>query len=135
MVKPAFAQASNSNLDSQSPERKAKFLALASLCSASSSGVVTYAEIAKVLSVEESEVESWIIDAIRLNILSAKLSQPSKTVRVQRAYLEEFGSNDWKSLQQKLAAWDENLASVSEVVSEARRIGDTLEAPKSQVSA
>ncbi|KAL7413204.1 hypothetical protein BDY24DRAFT_390880 [Mrakia frigida] len=111
-------------LDKDLLTKKIRCLTLATLCSSSESNEVSYAEIAAALEVDEKDVEVWVIDVIRLSLLSAKLSQPTRTVRVQRAYIRSFGTVEWKALQARLAAWDENLASVESVVGEARRVGD-----------
>lgn len=88
--------------------------------------------------------------AIRLKLIAAKLSQPTRSVRVQRAYIRSFGSSEWATLQARLAAWDDkyvvpfrrgarvsargskadigcpfrSLANVESVVTEAKQIGE-----------
>lgn len=49
-------------LDADQLDRKMRLLDLASLCSRSVSREVPYSEIASVLSISESQVESWVID-------------------------------------------------------------------------
>lgn len=111
-------------LDGAALEKKVRLLTLVGLCASQEQTAVSYAEIAKALEVDEAEVEVWVIDAIRLKLIAAKLSQPTRSVRVQRAYIRSFGSSEWATLQARLAAWDDNLANVESVVTEAKQIGE-----------
>ena len=59
--------------------------------------------------------------AIRAKLISAKLSQTSKTLLVNRATARVFGHEQWEILEKKLLAWRTGLSSVLEVVAATKR--------------
>lgn len=59
--------------------------------------------------------------AIRAKLISAKLSQTTKTVLVSRATVRVFGHEQWEILEKRLLAWKAGLSSVLEVVAAAKR--------------
>lgn len=105
------------NLNSELIERKVKVLALAKnadeITSNSSSRSVTYADIAKSISVSVDEVEIWVIDAIRAGIIEGRLNQIEQRLDIHRiSPVGEFGQDQWKQIQTKLALWDANLSNI-----------------------
>jgi len=60
------------------------------------------------LSIEESEVESWIIKAISTNILDARLDQLRRVAVISRATQRVFTHKQWEQLAERLSGWKEN---------------------------
>lgn len=104
-------------------ERKIRLLDLASLCSQSVSRTVPYAEIAKVLEIDISEVEVWVIDVIRVGLVSGKLSQISQSLRVYKSVYRTFGEEQWRLLESRLSTWDQSIASILQTLAESRQSG------------
>eukprot|EP00559_Dactyliosolen_fragilissimus_P007835 CAMPEP_0184862768 /NCGR_PEP_ID=MMETSP0580-20130426/7636_1 /TAXON_ID=1118495 /ORGANISM="Dactyliosolen fragilissimus" /LENGTH=479 /DNA_ID=CAMNT_0027360747 /DNA_START=45 /DNA_END=1484 /DNA_ORIENTATION=+ len=88
---------------------------LLSLCSlATEHEEIPYDAIASTLQVTNDEVESWVIAAVSSGLLSAKMDQLQRVVMVERCVLRKFGMEEWKSLQQRLHVWKENVATIVE---------------------
>ncbi|KAJ3343601.1 hypothetical protein HDU93_007482 [Gonapodya sp. JEL0774] len=102
--------------------RKIGVLALVSVAGQHVPGKVDYKTLAKALEINESEVEMWVIDAIRLNLLDAKMDQLSKSVQVRRATYREFKEPQWKILQEHLDVWRKHLTGIVEVLEQAKRM-------------
>ncbi|EIN10991.1 PCI-domain-containing protein [Punctularia strigosozonata HHB-11173 SS5] len=107
-------------LDRAQLERKVRLLTLASLCFQNAGKDISYSTIASALQIEPSEVERWVIDVIRAQLLTGKLSQTSQTLRVIRAKARTFERAQWEVLESRLVAWKQGLSSVLQVVSTAR---------------
>ncbi|KAI9000684.1 PCI-domain-containing protein [Trametes punicea] len=100
---------------------KIRLLTLATLGFQNMGRDVPYSLIASALQVEPSQVESWVIDAIRAGLLSGKLSQTTQTLHVTRATARAFERAQWELLEKRLQTWKAGLASVLEVVSASRK--------------
>ncbi|TCD70003.1 hypothetical protein EIP91_005253 [Steccherinum ochraceum] len=109
------------DLDKAQLERKIRLLSLASLAFQNLGRDVSYSVLATALQVEQSDVERWVIDAIRAGLVSGKLSQTSQTFHVVRAKARVFERAQWESLEKRLAAWKAGLASVLEVVASTKK--------------
>jgi len=106
-------------LDRAALERKIRLLTLASLAShhlVPGAEELTYTLIASRLSVPESEVEEWVMSAIRANLLSGKLSQSTHTFRVYRASVRTFETAEWEQLEERTTAWRDGLTGVLSVL-------------------
>ncbi|KAI0722590.1 PCI-domain-containing protein [Earliella scabrosa] len=108
-------------LDNALLERKIRLLTLATLAFQNIGRDVPYSIIAAALQVELTQVESWVIDAIRAGLISGKLSQTTQTLHVTRATARAFEREQWEVLEKRLQAWKTGLASVLEVVSASRK--------------
>eukprot|EP00053_Salpingoeca_punica_P008240 m.74494 g.74494 ORF g.74494 m.74494 type:complete len:396 (+) comp14508_c0_seq1:135-1322(+) len=97
-------------LDEQELLRKVRLMALTSLCARSSS--LDFAGIAKAIQIPEDDVESWIIDVIRADLVEAKLDELNARVVVSRSTHTAFRMEQWQDLQRKLQAWQGNLSEV-----------------------
>ncbi|QRV72815.1 UDP-glucose:glycoprotein glucosyltransferase A [Ceratobasidium sp. AG-Ba] len=102
--------------------RKIRLLTLASIASAKIGRDVPYAEIASALRVQENEVESWAIDAIRHKLIGGKLSQATSSIHITRSSTRAFGTSQWQDLEAQLVQWKTNLTEVSKVIAQARKI-------------
>lgn len=97
------------------PNSAIRHMRLLSLCSlATEHEEIPYDAIATTLQVEQSDVESWVIDAVSSDLLSAKMNQLEKVVLVERCVVRRFGIEQWKILQQRLDVWKKNVGSVVE---------------------
>ncbi|KAI9022514.1 hypothetical protein DFJ74DRAFT_706499 [Hyaloraphidium curvatum] len=107
-------------LDEADAERKIRMLSLAGLAGGKEGKEVEYRTIVKALEIQESEVEIWVIDAIRAGLLDARMNQVTKTVAVRRATVRSFTMDHWKQLASKLEGWKEGLAEILQVLGNAR---------------
>ncbi|PWN50160.1 PCI-domain-containing protein [Violaceomyces palustris] len=107
-------------LDEAELERKIKLLELASLCARSVSTEVPYAEIQKLLGIQEDDVETWVIDVVRAGLVSGKLSQVNQSFRVYRSIQRVFGEEQWKSLEKRLEQWRSSVSNILEVIDHSR---------------
>lgn len=63
--------------------------------------------------------------AIRANLLKARLSQPTSTVRiisVSSVASRNFGAEDWQLLERRLQEWKKAVANVKSVVGDAEAL-------------
>lgn len=67
-----------------------------------------------------------MLPAIRAKLISAKLSQTTKTVLVNRATVRVFGREQWETLEKRLLAWKSGLASILETVAAAKRRNNSI---------
>ncbi|EEB92727.1 hypothetical protein MPER_08725, partial [Moniliophthora perniciosa FA553] len=93
-------------------ERKIKLLALASLGFQNVGQNLPYSRIAEVLQVENAEVEKWVIDVIRVGLISGKLSQTKQTLHVTRSTARTFEREQWEALEKRLLAGKSGLNNV-----------------------
>ena len=100
---------------------------------------MSYGDIASALAIEESVVELWVIDggfllhwcrlslisAIRENLLKARLSQPTSSVRilsVSSIAARQFGASEWQLLEKRLSEWKKAVTDVRAVIDEAEAL-------------
>ncbi|KAI0371602.1 PCI-domain-containing protein [Pilatotrama ljubarskyi] len=118
------------DIESTQLERKIRLLTLATLGFQNMGRDIPYSVIASALQVEPSQVESWVIDAIRAGLLTGKLSQTAQSLHVTRATARAFEREQWELLEKRLQAWKTGLAGVLEVVSASRKkAGASTDAP------
>jgi len=77
---------------------------------------IPYSLISTTLSVDEGEVESWIILAISARILDAKLDQLRRVAIINRVTQRAFTKREWEQLGQRLHAWRDSTAAMLAVV-------------------
>lgn len=82
---------------------------------------IAYATIAKALAIDESAVEQWVVKAITANLVSAKVDQLKRTVVISRTLQRGFGPAQWQDVHAKLALYKKNVASLLDVVRNARQ--------------
>lgn len=96
-----------------SSEEAIRHMRLLSLCSlATEHEEIPYGAIASTLQIDQSDVESWVIDAVSSGLLSAKMDQLQHVVMVERCVVRRFGIEQWKILQERLNVWKKNVKSV-----------------------
>ena len=100
---------------------------LLSICTmASSERELKYAEIAKALEIDESNVEEWVVKAVTAELLEAQIDQLRRVIVVERAGLRFFNQQHWQDLNQKLHGWRDNVRQLLEVVRSAKKSRATL---------
>ncbi|KAG8741352.1 hypothetical protein FRC10_002969 [Ceratobasidium sp. 414] len=109
-------------MDKDNLLRKIRLLTLASIASAKIGRDVSYAEVASALQVQDSEVETWAIDAIRHKLIGGKLSQATNSIHITRSSTRAFGTSQWQDLEAQLVQWKANLGEVAKVIAQARKI-------------
>lgn len=82
---------------------------------------IPYATVAKALSIEEDEVEQWVVKAITSNLVSAKIDQLKRTIVISRTLQRGFGADEWKEIQGKLQLYKKNVGALLDVVRNARQ--------------
>lgn len=111
--------------------RKARILAISKLASITNTGSVTgsriisYSQFATAIKVPISEVEVWLIDAIRAGLIEGRLSQVDESFSIHRSTpVGEFGEKEWKLIETKLDAWKSGLKDILSVLKNARENAD-----------
>ncbi|KAK9834766.1 hypothetical protein WJX74_009855 [Apatococcus lobatus] len=80
------------------------------------------------LSLEEDEVEMWVIQAIGKKLIDAQIDQLNERVTVLKCARTTFGNSQWVELQQQLNAWKASVADVREMVTSQRHTNGHLAA-------
>lgn len=94
--------------------KKMRLLSLATLGSEQSE--VAYSLVSETLSIDEADVESWIIQAISASILDAKMDQLRRVVIINGASQRVFTRKQWEQLAQRLNEWKESTTSLLSIV-------------------
>ncbi|TYJ57433.1 eukaryotic translation initiation factor 3 subunit M [Cryptococcus floricola] len=107
--------------------RKLRLIALVALCEKNETRELGYAPIAKALGIEESEVETWVIDAVRSKLIVARISQPLSIIRIQSissttSSSRRFGPAEWQLLEKRLQQWKKSVGEARQVVEEAEQV-------------
>ncbi|GBG63478.1 hypothetical protein CBR_g38096 [Chara braunii] len=103
---------------------KMRLMSLAALGVEAPNGEIPYDVIRRNLEIDEDEVEMWVVRAISVKLLEAKMDQMREVVVVNRCLQRVFGPSQWVDLRAKLLQWRENLASVVRIVHHARVDGN-----------
>ncbi|WWC67335.1 uncharacterized protein I206_101243 [Kwoniella pini CBS 10737] len=109
--------------------RKLRLIALLSLAAKSETRQLQYAPIATALVVDDSEVEAWVIDAVRSKLLSARISQPLSLIKIQSisslsTSSKRFGDSEWQLLEKRLNEWKVSVNEARVVIEEAQKIAE-----------
>ncbi|MBW0469511.1 hypothetical protein O181_009226 [Austropuccinia psidii MF-1] len=104
-------------------QKKARLLCLTEMCASRVGGEVKYSEVKDCLGlkvpIEEDdgmEVEEWVIDAVKVKLISAKLHQPSQMISITKAVNRSFGTTQWQLLGKKLQGWSHSIDRLITVV-------------------
>ena len=54
-----------------------------------------YSELAKLLNIDEDEIENWAIDAIHNKIIDAKIDQHNEEIVIKSHMLRELKKKEW----------------------------------------
>ena len=84
---------------------------------------IPYSAIASTLSVNEDEVEQWVIKAVSSGLMEAKMDQLRKVVLVERCAARQFGMKEWTALKSRLDTWKVNVKSVLDSLEKSGAVG------------
>ncbi|KAJ1659164.1 hypothetical protein IWQ61_001717 [Dispira simplex] len=107
-------------LDTDVLMTKMRHLSLASLSAQHIAEPLAYADIAAALSIPVEEVEMWVIDAIRVGLIQAKMDQMAQIIQVNRTSYRTFGPKEWSDIRDQVAAWDKSLGDILQVIGNAK---------------
>lgn len=113
------------NLSADAVMTKMRLLSLAALGAEADAGEVPYVTIKATLQLQEGEVEGWVVKAIGLKLLEAKMDQLREVVIFSRCTQRVFADAQWLELRANLSAWKENLGGVCSMVQHTRLNGPT----------
>lgn len=101
---------------------KIRLLTLQELASNTPSRSLPYSDIASTLQVPASEVETCIIDCVRVGLVEGRMSQREKVFLVNgwKSRGGKLKKEDWVAIQDRLKMWKEGLKGVLEVVRRGR---------------
>lgn len=110
-----FQQANSVELSSlgmseEDLSRKVRLLTLSALCA--SSNEISYSTIASTLLVDEADIEMWVVEVIRVNLVEAKIDQVNRKVIISRSTHPKFDRPEWELLKNRLAAWSKHIDDV-----------------------
>ncbi|KAJ9461650.1 Eukaryotic translation initiation factor 3 subunit M [Diplonema papillatum] len=90
-------------LENETLTAKVRTLALCTACSETQ--LVAYSIVAQALCVGQEEVEMYVIEAMSLGLLNAKIDSMAKTIIVKSVHHPLLEAIHWNSLSEKLLAW------------------------------
>lgn len=108
-------------LDNSLLHRKMRLLTLASVAASTNSKELEYKRIAKALQIPVEDVEMWVIDVIRAQLIEGKLSQQKQMFLIHRTTYRVFGEKQWREVATRLDTWRTSLRAVKEVISRERQ--------------
>ncbi|KAI2638051.1 PCI-domain-containing protein [Xylaria nigripes] len=117
----------NEKLDAEKLQTKMRLLTFGSLAARTQTREIPYDEIAKALQISPQEVELWIIDVIRAQLVEGRMSQQKKVFLVHRTTYRVFGEKQWRQLGDLVDTWRDTLARVASTL---RKEQASLEAQK-----
>jgi len=99
---------------------KARLISILVVCSGSPQRKVHYADLAEAMGISCDEVEDWVVRAIRMNLLDARLDQVSEVVVVYRSLHQVFTNVNWTELRTKLRGIRDALGDMNSVLASER---------------
>ena len=115
--------------------RKVRTLALCTLCSEASE--VRYTDIANKLCITLDQVEMFVIDAMSLDLLNAKIDSMAQCITVKSVHNPLLEHTHWNSLSERLLSWYTAVSTLITTLDEVRvqqvkedRESDRLEAAR-----
>lgn len=115
------------HLDTEKLQTKMRLLTFTSLAARTQTREIPYDEIAEALQISLEEVELWIIDVIRAQLVEGRMSQQKKVFLVHRTTYRVFGEKQWRQLGDLVDTWRDTLAKVTATL---RKEQSGLEAQK-----
>ncbi|KUI56608.1 Eukaryotic translation initiation factor 3 subunit M [Cytospora mali] len=104
------------NLDYNILQTKMRLLTFASLAAAHQDREIPYEVIGKGLQVPVEDVELWIIDVIRSQLVEGRMSQRDKVFKVHKTMYRVFGDKQWRELQSRIDVWKTTINHVHTVL-------------------
>lgn len=77
---------------------------------------ISYHSVANELNIEESQVETWIIEAIGERLMEAKLDQMNSKVLIRRSNARGFNQCNWADLYERFNTWKQNVSEIIDVL-------------------
>ena len=108
-------------LDAAICRRNMRILSLCSL--ATEHEEIPYLSIANTLEIDATntmQVEAQVIAAVSSGLLQAKMDQLCQKVLVERCVVRKFDMPQWKTLQERLRVWKENVGSILKALDQAQ---------------
>lgn len=103
-------------LDYKILQTKMRLLTFASLAAAHQDREIPYDVIAKGLQVPQEEVEHWIIDVIRAQLVEGRMSQRDRVFKVHKTIYRVFSDKQWRELQSRIDVWKTTINHVHAVL-------------------
>lgn len=103
-------------LDHKTLQTKMRLLTFASLAAAHQDRQIPYDVIAKGLQVPVEEVELWIIDVIRSQLVEGRMSQRDRVFKVHKTIYRVFGDKQWRELSSRIDVWKSTINHVHTVL-------------------
>lgn len=107
---------------------KARLMAILASCSAAKDGMVPYATLAKALGLAMDDVEAWVVRAIGMRLLEARLDQVREAVLVKRCTHRVFDQASWKDLKARLQAVKASVSDIASMVATKRALPAAVKA-------
>ncbi|TMW64778.1 hypothetical protein Poli38472_011658 [Pythium oligandrum] len=82
---------------------------------------IPFEKIAGALSIDDEDVEKWVVKAITANLINAKVDQLRRTVVITRSLQRSFGEAQWNEIHAKLQVYKKNVGALLDVVRNARQ--------------
>jgi len=101
-------------LDEEKALKKMKVLTL--LTTASSSNEIAYQRLAKAIGVNLNEIEQWVIEAVGIGLLDARLDQLNNSVIISRCSQRTFSDSQWSDLHERLNNWKSTVENILGVI-------------------
>lgn len=70
---------------------------------------LTFGMIAKALNIEEADFEPWVIRAISLGLVDAKIYQLKSSLVIYRSVQRTFTREEWLPLSERINIWKQNF--------------------------
>jgi len=106
-------------------KNKMRLITIGSICAQHVGGEVPYTDLAAAIAIDASEIERWIIDAVRFRLVDAKIDQLNRVVVVSGATYRDFNKKQWQDLSERLATWKLSVNNVLQVVQNAKLIAQS----------
>ena len=103
-------------IDSESAMENMRLLSLCSLAS-KTSDQITYEDAAKALQVSKDLVERYVLKAVAVGLVDAKMDQYNEVIVIYSATQRSFGMDKWKQIQEKLRRWQKQISTVKHQLS------------------
>ena len=97
---------------------KVRTLALCTLCSETNS--VLYGDIANKLCITQDEVEMYVIEAMSLGLLNAKIDSMEKSITVKSVHHPLLEHTHWAALNERLLSWYTAVSTLVTTLDEVR---------------
>lgn len=100
------------DLDHASCQHKMRLLTMMSL--SNETNELSFDVLQNQLELKPEEIESFIVDAVKMGLIQAKINQVSRLVIIigGAARYRTFGMEQWKLMHSKLVSWRNNITSV-----------------------